>query len=54
MLTPYLCSDTPRSAKVDEDGCPLDSDGDGIYDGLDKCPNTPPGVKVNINGCPMK
>jgi OOP family OmpA-OmpF porin len=48
------CSDTPIGAKVDENGCPLDSDGDGIYDGLDKCLNTPPGVKVDANGCPIK
>lgn len=28
-----------------------DSDGDGIYDELDKCPNTPADSTVNINGC---
>ncbi len=33
-------------------GCPLDSDGDGVYDYLDKCPNTPAGVSVDTNGCP--
>lgn len=31
-----------------------DSDGDGIYDYLDKCPDTPERVKVNINGCPSE
>jgi len=30
-----------------------DSDGDGILDGLDKCPNTAKGIKVNKNGCPL-
>ncbi len=29
----------------------VDSDGDGIYDALDKCPNTPSGSTVDINGC---
>ncbi|WP_151899310.1 OmpA family protein [Sulfurimonas hydrogeniphila] len=29
----------------------VDSDGDGIYDALDKCPNTPPNSTVDINGC---
>lgn len=32
---------------------PLDSDGDGVYDNLDKCPNTPAGVKVDSKGCPL-
>jgi OOP family OmpA-OmpF porin len=30
-----------------------DSDGDGIYDALDKCPNTPAGSTVGIDGCPI-
>jgi outer membrane protein OmpA-like peptidoglycan-associated protein len=30
---------------------PLDSDGDGIADALDKCPGTPAGRKVNAEGC---
>jgi OOP family OmpA-OmpF porin len=29
----------------------VDSDGDGIYDELDKCPNTPAGSTVDVNGC---
>jgi OOP family OmpA-OmpF porin len=32
---------------------PLDSDKDGIYDSIDKCPNTPSGVNVNEEGCPL-
>lgn len=29
----------------------VDSDGDGIADGLDRCPNTPAGTLVDSNGC---
>ena len=32
---------------------PVDSDGDGVPDYLDKCPNTPAGVAVDSNGCPI-
>lgn len=32
---------------------PQDSDGDGVYDTLDKCPGTPSGVKVDSSGCPL-
>jgi outer membrane protein OmpA-like peptidoglycan-associated protein len=31
-----------------------DSDGDGVYDDVDKCPGTQKGVKVDRNGCPEK
>jgi OOP family OmpA-OmpF porin len=30
---------------------PIDSDGDGVPDGQDKCPDTPRGFKVDRNGC---
>lgn len=33
---------------------PVDSDGDGVVDSLDKCPNTPRNVVVDANGCPKK
>ncbi len=32
---------------------PVDSDGDGVYDDLDRCPDTPRGVKVDAQGCPI-
>lgn len=32
---------------------PVDSDGDGVIDTLDKCPGTPQGVAVDGNGCPI-
>jgi len=31
----------------------LDSDGDGVPDGMDRCPDTPRGVKVDPKGCPL-
>jgi OOP family OmpA-OmpF porin len=31
---------------------PIDSDGDGVPDYLDKCPDTPAGVAVDKDGCP--
>jgi OmpA-OmpF porin, OOP family len=30
-----------------------DSDGDGVYDGIDRCPDTPKGVPVDAYGCPI-
>lgn len=29
----------------------MDSDGDGVYDNIDRCPDTPKGVKVDAQGC---
>jgi len=31
----------------------LDTDGDGVTDGVDTCPDTPSGVKVDTNGCTL-
>jgi outer membrane protein OmpA-like peptidoglycan-associated protein len=31
----------------------MDSDGDGVYNGIDKCPDTPKGARVWDDGCPM-
>jgi len=36
---------------VDERGCPIDTDNDGVYDGLDMCLRTRPGAVVNEQGC---
>jgi len=47
------CPDTPAGCVVDADGCPIDSDKDGVCDGLDKCPNTPAGCAVDKDGCPI-
>ena len=41
----------PAGEKVDAVGCPLDTDGDGVADYLDKCPGTPKGIVVDENGC---
>ncbi|HEX7078567.1 MAG TPA: OmpA family protein, partial [Candidatus Eisenbacteria bacterium] len=38
--------------KVDATGCPVDTDGDGVYDGIDQCADTPKGAKVDAKGCP--
>ena len=32
---------------------PVDSDGDGVTDNLDRCPNTSKGVTVDSQGCPL-
>lgn len=32
---------------------PKDSDGDGVYDHLDRCPGTPFGTPVDARGCPL-
>lgn len=37
----------PRQAE------PVDSDGDGVDDGRDRCPRTPTGVDVDSRGCPL-
>ena len=47
------CPDTPKVAKVDRRGCPLDTDGDGVPDYLDQCPDTPAGIEVDKWGCPL-
>lgn len=44
--------EVPAGVAVDAEGCPLDSDGDGVPDYRDQCPDTPAGVAVNALGCP--
>ncbi len=41
---PEVCGGTPAE---------VDSDGDGVLDGSDKCPGTPNGVAVDATGCPL-
>jgi outer membrane protein OmpA-like peptidoglycan-associated protein len=48
-----LCPNPPPGATLDAKGCPIDSDGDGVPDGIDQCPNTPLGAKVDAKGCPI-
>ena len=38
---------------MNDAGCPQDSDGDGVYDGLDECPDTPANLQVDESGCPI-
>lgn len=48
------CPATPGGQRVAvADGCPTDSDGDGILDAKDRCPDTPAGAVVNASGCPL-
>ncbi|MFP5306163.1 MAG: thrombospondin type 3 repeat-containing protein, partial [Gammaproteobacteria bacterium] len=47
------CPGTPKGVIVGTDGCPLDSDADGVADYLDRCAGTPPGVAVDAEGCPL-
>lgn len=44
------CSDTPKNAKVDKAGCPVDTDKDGVADFFDACPD----LAGTISGCPDK
>ncbi len=39
--------------KNTNDGCAVDTDGDGVSDCFDRCPDTPVGVAVDTHGCPM-
>ncbi|WP_148254076.1 OmpA family protein [Aidingimonas lacisalsi] len=50
---PSFPGDIPAGVAKDAEGCPLDSDGDGVPDFRDECPGTPSGVEVNANGCPL-
>ena len=45
-----LCPYTPENVKVDENGCPIDTDLDGIADYIDKEKNTLPGSIVDQFG----
>jgi outer membrane protein OmpA-like peptidoglycan-associated protein len=47
------CPGTPHGARIDANGCPIDSDGDGVADGVDRCDSTPAGAAVDASGCPQ-
>ena len=47
------CAETPKDYPVDKDGCPLDTDRDGVPDAIDQCPKTPAGAVVDSLGCIM-
>ena len=42
-----------KSVFLAEIAKPVDSDGDGVTDDLDRCPDTPKGVTVDAKGCPL-
>ncbi len=44
------CNDTPKGVKVDDKGCPLDTDQDGVVDYQDNCPKD--AGSANTKGCP--
>ena len=46
------CLNTPKGVKVDENGCPVDTDKDGTADYIDECP-AEPGIAA-LKGCPDK
>ena len=46
-----MCPDTDPRTQINEEGCPYDSDGDGIFEGIDECPATPQGAVVDERGC---
>ncbi|MCF0222220.1 MAG: thrombospondin type 3 repeat-containing protein, partial [Fibrobacter sp.] len=47
------CAETEEGVLVDEMGCRIDKDGDGVFDDNDKCPNTPKGAPIDSLGCPL-
>lgn len=49
-----MCEHEPvPGALLDANGCAMDSDNDGVVDGIDMCANTPVGVTVDEVGCPI-
>ncbi|WP_310556287.1 OmpA family protein [Flavobacterium sp.] len=44
------CANTKQGTKVDDKGCPMDSDNDGVMDDMDRCPDIA-GV-IALKGCP--
>ena len=53
--TASTAAPTPREAPGSTSAAVgIDSDGDGVYDGIDQCPDTPRGVRVDARGCPTQ
>jgi OOP family OmpA-OmpF porin len=50
---PVCDIEAPAGALTDPNGCPFDTDNDGVYEGIDMCRNTPEGVAVDLVGCPL-
>lgn len=48
---PPRCATPPPGAIIDSFGCAVDEDGDGVPDGLDRCPHTVSGAVVDAAGC---
>lgn len=43
-----ICPDTPRDVKVDNKGCPVDEDGDGVPDYQDPSPDEAGTAATNV------
>ncbi len=52
LTGPGQCPPSPAGIPVTPDGCPRDTDGDGIPDYMDECPDSEPGTTVCARGCP--
>lgn len=48
-----VCAEGEEPAPAAREVVPVDSDGDGVDDDLDRCPRTPAGVDVDSRGCPL-
>jgi OmpA-OmpF porin, OOP family len=51
-VAPALPAEPPPAQPPVVTQAPMDSDGDGVIDGVDQCPDTPKGVRVDAQGCP--
>jgi hypothetical protein len=49
-----MCMDTPQGVKTDDNGCPIDTDNDGVADYLDKEKNSSPDALVDVDGVTIK
>ncbi len=56
VLGPYPSSIPPTTLNAAFEKLPLnnDSDGDGVYDGVDQCPSTPRVTVVDGSGCEVR